>query len=229
MTKKGLKLIISYTLPVLAGYIFLGFAFGLLVRTKGFPIWYPSAMSIIIFSGAAEYAAIPILSQAFDPIGSFLLSLMISLRHLFYGIPMLGKYAKKNVKGFRYPLIYTLSDETFSIVSTTEPPADVNPRFFYAGVSFLDFFYWNLGTLLGAVAGNMISFNIAGLDFVLTALFIVLFIEQLKTKSGIASGFTGLIATGAALCMFGPDKMVMISMIIILVVLIAGRRLIDHD
>lgn len=229
MRKKGLKAIISYTLPVLAGYIFLGFAFGLLVRTKGFPIWYPSAMSVIIFSGAAEYAAVPLLSQAFDPLGAFLLSLMISLRHLFYGIPMLKKYDKKKVGALKPVLIYTLSDETFSIVSTIDPPEGVNPRLFYAGVSIFDFLYWNIGTLLGAIAGNLITFNVEGLDFVLTALFIVLFVEQLKTKRGMISGFTGLLATAAALIMFGPSKMVLVAMIIILAVLIGGKKVIDHD
>lgn len=229
MTKKSFKAIFSYTIPVLAGYIFLGFAFGLLVRTKGFPIWYPSAMSIIIFSGAAEYAAVPVLSQAFNPLGSFFLSLMISLRHLFYGLPMLKKYTKERTGKLRFPLIYTLSDETFSIVSTIDPPEGVRPIFFYGGISFLNFSYWNIGTLLGAVAGDLIHFNVDGLDFALTALFIVLFLEQLKTREGVLSGFTGLLATAAALSMFGPDKMIIVAMIVILAVLIIGRKFIEHD
>jgi len=229
MTKKSIKILFSYTLPVLAGYLFLGFAFGLLVRTKGFPLWYPSAMSVIIFSGAAEYAAVPLLSQAFDPLGAFFLSLMISLRHLFYGLPMLKKYSKDKMGNFRPALIYTLSDETFSIVSTIEPPEGIKPRVFYCGVSFLDFTYWNIGTLLGALAGDLISFNVEGLDFALTALFIVLFLEQLKSKQGVISGFTGFLAATVALITFGPENMVLVAMIVILTVLVLGRRCIAHD
>lgn len=229
MTKKSVKILFSYTFPVLAGYIFLGFAFGLLVRTKGFPLWYPSAMSIIIFSGAAEYAAVPLLSQTFDPLGGFILSLMISLRHLFYGLPMLKKYSKDKMGKLRPALIYTLSDETFSIVSTIDPPEGIKPRVFYCGVSFLDFSYWNIGTLLGALAGDLITFNVEGLDFALTALFIVLFLEQLKSKQGIISGFTGFLATAGALVMFGPSNMVLIAMIVILAVLVFGRRFISRD
>lgn len=229
MNTKGLKKTISYTIPVFAGYIFLGFAFGLLVRTKGFPVWYAVAMSVIIYSGASQYAAVPLLGQAFDPMGSFLLSLMISARHLFYGIPMLKKYSKENVGAARPVLIYTLTDETFSVVSTLNPPEGVKPKVFYSVISILDFLYWNLGTLLGAIVGNMITFNVEGLDFVLTALFIVLFLDQLKTKSGRISGFVGLITAAVALVLFGSGKMVLISMIAIMVILVTGRKVIPVE
>lgn len=225
--KKNFKAVFVHTIPVLAGYIFLGIAFGLLVRTKGYPIWFPVIMSIVIFSGALEFAAIPLLSQPFDPLGSFILAFMISARHLFYGIPMLKKY--KGIGASKPFLIFGLTDETFSILSTVDVPEGVKPKTFYFWVSFLNYLYWNTGTLIGTLFGNVVGDRAQGLDFALTALFIVLFVEQLKNKTGVISGFTGLIATAAVLMLFGSSNMVIISMIIIMIVLIGGRKVIDHE
>lgn len=221
------KTVFIYTIPVLAGYIFLGIAFGLLVRTNGYPTWYGVIMSIIMFTGALEFAAIPMLSQPFDPIGSFIFGLLLSARHLFYGIPMLKKY--KDMKGMKPFLIFGLTDETFSILSTVDCPKDIKPKWFYFGVTFLNYMYWNIGTYLGGLCGDLVGDKAQGLDFAITALFIVLFVEQLKDKKGVISGFTGLIATAAILMLFGSAKMVIISMIAIIVILVAGRKVIDRE
>lgn len=215
--KKLFKELFKYTVPVMAGYIFLGIAFGLLMRQKGFPIYYPVLMSLIIYSGALEFAAVPILSAPFDPVGSFILGLMLSARHLFYGLPMLQKY--KDTKKSKSFLIFGLTDETFSILSTMEVPEGLKPKHFYFGVSALNYSYWNIGTLLGALLGSMISLDLKGLDFTLTALFIVLFVEQLKDKAGVISGFIGLVATACVLALFGSEKMVIISMAFIMLAL----------
>ena len=215
--QKLIKELFRYTLPVMTGYIFLGIAFGLLMRQKGFPVYYPVLMSIIIYSGALEFAAVPILSAPFDPLGSFILGLMLSARHLFYGLPMLKKY-KDTAKSKPF-LIFGLTDETFSILSTVEVPNGLKDKHFYVGVTALDYLYWNIGTLLGALLGSILTINLKGLDFTLTALFIVLFVEQLKDKAGLISGFIGLIATSCVLALFGSEKMVIISMLIILLAL----------
>lgn len=225
MIKNSLKAAFPLTIPVMAGYIFLGVAFGLLIRTAGYPLWYPTVMSLLIYSGALEYAAIPLLAQPFDPLGTFILGLMISARHLFYGIPMLEKY--KNAGGLKWPLVHTLTDETFSISSSVDAPEGTDQRWFYAFISFFDFFYWVAGSTLGAVFGDLLPFELKGLDFALTALFIVLFIEQLKTREGLISGFTGLLATACILALFGSERMVILSMLVIIVVLVAGRRIIS--
>ena len=215
------------TIPVLAGYIFLGFAFGLLMRTRGFSFWIPIVMSIAIYSGALEFAAVPLLGAAFDPLGAFIIGIMLSARHLFYGIPMLKKYS---ATGKKKPfLIFGLTDETFSILSTVEPPEGTRPERFYLLVTLLDFSYWVIGTAIGAFAGSLITFDVTGLDFALTALFVVLFIEQLKNREGIMSGFAGLAASAAVLAIFAGSAFVLISMGVILVLLIAGRRIISHE
>ena len=221
------KAVFVHTIPVMAGYIFLGIAFGLLIRTNGYPTWYGVVMSLVMYTGALEFAAIPMLGQAFDPAGSFIFGLMLSARHLFYGIPMLKKY--KDTGAAKPFLIFGLTDETFSILSTVECPKQVSPKAFYVGVTLLDYLYWNIGTFLGGLCGSLLGNRAEGLDFAITALFIVLFVEQLKDKSGVISGFTGLLATAAVLIIAGSSKMVIISMLVILILLIGGRRLIEHE
>ncbi len=214
------------TLPVMAGYVFLGMTFGLLAKSEGFAWWVPVLMSLVIYSGALEFAAVPLMGS-FDPIGALLLGIMLSARHLFYGIPMLKKYeGTKMAKPF---LIFGLTDETFSILSTAEPEDGVNPSKFYVLVTLLDYIYWVSGTLVGAILGTAINLNLEGLDFVLTALFVVLFIEQMKTKSGILSGIVGVAASAVSLIAFGKTYFIVISMAMIASVLFAGKKVIDRE
>ncbi len=225
--KKAFKSAFPCTIPVLTGYMFLGIAFGLLMRTRGFSVWQPVVMSLLIFSGALEFAAVPVMLQPFAPVSSFVLGLMLSIRHLFYGIPMLSKY--RDAGKLKPVLIAGLTDESFSLLSATPVPEGIQPRHFYAAVCILCYSYWCCGTALGAIAGDFLPFDLTGLDFALTALFIVLFVEQVKTKSGKISGAMGLAASLAALLLTGPSRMVPFSMAAIVVLLLAGRRVMDNE
>ena len=147
---------------------------------------------------------------------------MVNARHLFYGISMLDKY--KGLGKIRTFLIYSLCDETFSISSSLVPPDGVNKKYFYFFISFLDYLYWVLGTFLGGVVGSVLSFNIQGLDFVLTALFVVLFMEQMKKQDNHISGLIGITSSIVGLVVFGANNMIIPSMIIILLALIFGRE-----
>lgn len=220
--KKSFKAAFPKTIPVLTGYLALGIAYGVLMETKGYGVQWSVLASICAFAGSIQYLAITLLTTAFDPLQAFLLSIMVNARHIFYGISMLDKY-----KGFgklRPFLIFMLTDETYSISSSINPPKDVNPKYFYATISFMDYFYWILGTFLGGVLGGFITFNTTGMDFVLTGLFVVLFIEQMTCKRKVSSGIIGLTCTAVVLLLFGPDNLVIISMILILVVLLLGRN-----
>lgn len=210
------------TLPVLAGFLFLGMAYGVLMQTKGFGSQWSVLMSMVAFCGSMQYVAITLLTVAFNPIQAFLLSIMVNARHLFYGLSMLEKY--KGLGKIRFFLIYTLCDETFSISSSVEPPENIDRKYFYFAISFLDYFYWVLGSFLGGMLGGLISFSTKGLDFVLTALFIVLFLEQMKKKENRISGLIGIVATAVALLLFGAENLVIPAMLIILLVLLAGRK-----
>lgn len=220
--RRTLAAAFPHTVPVLTGYLVLGMAYGVLMQAKGYGAIWAFLMSAVAFCGSMQFVAITLLASAFDPVGAFLMSLMVNARHLFYGVSMLGKY--RGMGWAKVPLVYTLSDETFSIVSSVEPPEGMRARDFYLAVSVLDYIYWVGGSVLGALAGKFIRFDTTGLDFALTGLFVVLFIEQVKNPENRRSGVIGMACTVAALAVFGADKLVIPAMILVLVVLLLGRK-----
>ena len=169
------------TIPVMAGYIFLGISYGVLSRTNGFPIWLPVVTALIIYTGSMEFLMVSILASAFHPMAAFVTALMVGSRHLFYGLSMLHKYHGTGRKKFY--LIYTTSDETFAVNYTAKIPAHVDKGWFYFWVSFLDQIYWVFGAFMGAVIGGLIPFETKGLDFVMTAMFLTIFIGQWVSDS----------------------------------------------
>ena len=220
--RRTLAAAFPHTVPVLTGYLVLGMAYGVLMQAKGYGAIWAFLMSAVAFCGSMQFVAITLLTGAFDPVGAFLMSLMVNARHLFYGVSMLGKYS--GMGWAKVPLVYTLSDETFSIVSSVEPPEGIGARDFYLAVSALDYIYWVGGSVLGALAGQFIRFDTTGLDFALTGLFVVLFIEQVKNPENRRSGVIGMACTVTALAVFGADKLVIPAMILVLVLLLLGRK-----
>ncbi|MEG0358793.1 MAG: AzlC family ABC transporter permease [Anaerorhabdus sp.] len=224
--KLSLKAAFPHTLPVLTGFLVLGMAYGVLMQTKGYSAIWAVLMSAIAFCGSMQFVAITLLTTAFDPFQAFFLSLMVNARHIFYGLAMLDKYkGLGKVKNF---LIYTLCDETFSITSSVNPPENCDLKSFYFCISFLDYIYWIGGTLLGSILGTFIAFNTAGLDFALTALFVVLFIEQIRIKENRIAGCIGLGCTLLSLFLFGENNLVIPAMGFILTLLLVRRKIICH-
>lgn len=221
-TKAALRAAFPVTIPVLTGFTCLGLAYGVLMETKGYgPLW-STLMSAIAFGGSMQFVAITLLTTAFDPVQAFLLSVMVNARHIFYGLSFLDKY--KGLGKLRAFLIYTLCDESFSLISTVEPPEDVEKKDFYCWISFLNYSYWVIATALGGLLGKFITFDTTGLDFALTALFVVLFMEQWKKKENRFAGVTGIVCAAASLALFGADRMVITAMILILLVLLGERK-----
>ena len=215
------------TVPVLTGYLVLGIAYGVLMQTKGYGVPWVLLMCCLAYCGSMQFVAITLLVTAFDPLQALLMSLMVNARHLFYGVSMLDKY--RGMGAAKFPLIYTLSDETFSIVSSVEPPEDVPRKDFYLAVSLLNYGYWAAGSVLGAVAGRFITFDTTGLDFALTALFVVLFLEQWKKPENRPAGVMGILCAAASLAVFGADNMVIPAMVLVLAVLLGARRRPDRS
>ena len=182
MKKKAFKAAFPFTIPIFAGFWFLGMTYGIYMNVSGFPFWYPMIMSITIFAGSMEFVAVNLLLGAFNPLQAFLLTLMVNARHLFYGISMLDKYRGTGAK--KPYLIFGMCDESFSINYTADIPKGVDKGWFMFFVTLLNQCYWFFGTSLGAIFGSFIHFNTEGLDFVMTAMFVVIFLEQwLKEKN----------------------------------------------
>ena len=218
----ALRAALPATVPVMTGYLCLGAAFGILLRTAGYGIGWSIAMSMICYCGSMQFVGVSLLTAAFDPFQALLMSVMVNARHAFYGLSMLEKY--RGTGPVRPVLICTLTDETFSLVSTLEPPEGVARRDFYFWISLLDYLYWQVGCTLGNAVGGLLTFDTTGLDFTLTALFIVLLLEQVKKKENRAAGIIGMVCTAASLAVFGPDNFLIPAMILLLAVLLGGRK-----
>lgn len=210
------------TIPVMTGFLCLGLAYGVLMQSKGYgPLW-STLMSAVAFGGSMQFVAITLLTAAFDPIQAFLLSVMVNARHMFYGLALLDKY--RGLGKIRAVLIYTLCDETFSLVSSLEPPPEADRKWYYLCVSLLDYAYWVAGTAAGGLLGNLLTFNTKGMDFALTALFVVLFLEQWKRRENRPAGAAGLACAAASLAVCGAENMVIPAMVLVLAVLLGGRK-----
>lgn len=209
------------TIPILAGFTFLGITYGIYMNVLGFSPLYPIVMSMLIFAGSVEFITGNLLLGAFDPIGAFVLVLLANARHTFYGLSMLEKY---NNTGWKKPyLIFGMCDESFSINYTAEIPEDVDASWYYFFVTLYNQIYWVMGASLGALFGSMIQFNTQGLEFVMTALFLVIFLEHwLKGKDHVSAGI-GLLLPLIALIVFGSERFMMPAMIGILIALTGLR------
>lgn len=190
MKKKAFRAAVPYTLPICAGFLFLGMSYGFLMKSKGFSFIYPMMMSLVIFAGSMEFVTVNLLLAAFHPLHAFLLTLMVNARHLFYGISMLEKY--KNM-GWKKPyLIYGMCDESFSVNCTADPPPDVDRGWFMLFVTLLNHIYWVTGSVLGALLGYAVHFDTTGIEFVMTALFLVMFIDQWERTKNHKPALAGL-------------------------------------
>lgn len=224
--KNAFKAAFPKTIPIMTGFLFLGAAYGIYARSAGLPIAVPIIMAAVVFAGSMEFVAVDMMTAAaiFDPWGALVMAIMVNARHLFYGISMLDKY--KNVGKKRWYLIFGMCDESFSINCTADIPEDVDRGRFYFFVTFLNQCYWITGTALGAFAGSF--FNIEGIDFVMTALLTVLFVDNLlKEKSHIGS-VVGVCAALLCLLIFGGDSFIIPSMLMILLGLTLLRKPIER-
>lgn len=215
--REALKAAFPHTIPIMTGFLFLGTSYGIYMRVSGFPWYYPALMAMTIFAGSMEFVAVNLLLSPFNPLGALVLTLMVNARHLFYGLAMLEKYKNTGLK--KLYLIFGLCDETFSINCTIEPPKHVDRSWFMFFVTLLNQCYWVMGATLGGVFGSLIAFNAKGLDFVMTALLLVIFLENWLKERNHWSSLIGLAATALSLLVFGASSFIIPAMLLIIAVL----------
>lgn len=222
MIKEAFITAFPYTIPIFAGFWFLGLTYGIYMNVSGFHFWYPMLMSLTIFAGSVEFVAVNLLLGAFSPIQALAMTLMINARHLFYGISMLDRFRGTGWK--RFYLIFGMCDESFSINYTAEIPEGVDRGWFMFFVTFLNHMYWFTGATLGGVFGSLIQFNTEGLDFVMTAMFVVIFMEQWLKEKNHTSSLLGLGLSLLCLLAFGAENFIVPAMIAIFGVLTFLRK-----
>ena len=210
----ALRAAFPYTVPIFAGFWFLAMAYGIQMSTSGFSFWYPMIMSAVIYGGSLEFVAVSMLLSPFAPVQTFLMTLMIQARHLFYGISMLDKYKSLGPK--KYYLIYAMCDETFSVNYTAKISENVDRGWFYFFVTLLNQLYWVSGATIGGLLGSLIHFDTTGLDFVMTAMFVVIFMEQWMKERRHFSELVGFLAAVFCRLVFGADNFLIPTMVCIL-------------
>ena len=222
---KALKAAFPHTIPIMTGFLFLGMTYGIYMNVSGFGFWYPMLMSMTIFAGSMEFVTVSMLLGGFHPIEALTMTLMINARHLFYGISMLDKYKGTGLK--KLYLSFGLCDESFSINYTAKIPEDVDKGWFMMWVTVLNQFYWVLGSTLGGIFGSLLKFNTEGLSFVMTALFVVIFLEQWMKEKNHTSAIVGILLSVLCLVIFGKDSFIIPAMVCILVVMTLLRKVVE--
>lgn len=219
---KTLKCAFPHTIPIMTGFLFLGMSYGIYMHVSGFSFWYPMLMAMTIFAGSVEFVCVNFLLGAFNPLQAFIVTLILNARHIFYGISMLDRF--KGMGWKKIYLIFGMCDETFSVNYTADIPKDVDSGWFMFFVTLLNQIYWVLGATLGGLFGSLITFNTEGLDFVMTAMFVVIFLEQyLKDKNHLSS-YIGLGVSLLMLIFFGAEHFMIPAISGILVCLSVARK-----
>ncbi len=226
----ALRAAFPLTLPVCAAYVFLGMTYGMLMVTAGFPAWLPVLTALVVYTGSLEFLLVDILASPFNPVSTLVTAVVVGARHLFYGISMLGRY--RGVGAKKPYLIYTTSDETFSVNYAAQIPEGIDHGWYYFWVSLLDQMYWVAGAGIGALCGSLITVDLTGLDFVMTAMFAVILLQQCFADGTRVRGWAGdhiselvgVLGSAGCLAFFGPDHFIVPSMVVILTALLAARN-----
>lgn len=219
------KYAFKQSLPIMAGYLVLGMGFGVLLETKGYGAGWAFLMSCFIYAGSMQYVTIDLLTGGVSLISAALMTLMVNARHLFYGISMIERY--RDTKPYKPYLIFSLTDETYSVVCSGTVPEGVDEKKYFFLVSLFSQCYWITGSVIGSLLGTMLNFNTAGIDFSMTALFLVVFVEQWRSTKKHASAIVGVAASLVCLLMFGADNFLIPAMISITVLLTGLRKQLD--
>ncbi len=228
----AVKAAFPHTMPVMAGYLFLGTAFGILLKGKGYGAVWALAMSLFIYAGSMQFVAAGLLAVSFSPLTALAVTLLVNARHLFYGLTMLEPFS---CMGWRKPyMVFSLTDETYALLSGMKPPSSAGEQNIFFFISLLNQSYWVLGSLIGSLAGKWITFDTSGIAFAMTALFVVIFVEQWlgAGKEKAVQGFLkahgpalmGVGVSVVSLLLFGPDQFLLPAMGGLLILFALLRR-----
>lgn len=220
---KTLKAAFPVTIPVMMGYLFLGATYGMLMADKGSSAVWSLLMSVFVYAGSMQFVAINFFAGGVNWATVIFITFMVNIRHIFYGLSMLEKFKDAGRK--KPYLIFSLTDETFSLLCSAKAPEGESPGLFFFFIALLDQLYWVAGSVLGGVAGGLLSFNTKGIDFAMTALFLVIFTEQWESTKNHLPAVAGVLASLVCLLLFGPSNFILPAMIVIAFVLISGSKL----
>ena len=220
--KLAFKKAFPYTIPVLTGYLFIGIAFGVMYAEKGYSVWWAVLMSVLVYAGSGQYLAVNFFVPGISFVQIIFMTLMVNIRHIFYGLTWLDKFHQMGEK--RWYMIFGLTDETYSLLCLTKTPKDVEEDKFMFAIVLLDQIYWVVGPAIGSILKNALPFNSEGIDFAMTALFVVIFTEQWLEVKNRMPALIGVISAILCLQLFGSTNFVLPTMILSVLVLFITRH-----
>ena len=219
--KKAFRPAFSVTIPVLCGYLFIGLAFGVMLRDIGFAPPWAFFSSLLIYAGSGQYLLVSLLAANASLVTVAAMTLLLNCRHIFYGLSFLETFHQMGRR--KWYMIFSLTDETYSLLCSLKTPEGIDPNAMRFWIAILDHSYWIAGSVLGAVIGGMLPFDSTGIDFAMTALFTVIFVEQWMSAKCHVPAFLGLSAAAVSLAILGPDNFILPAMVAICVMLAALR------
>ena len=223
MNKKALKRAFLDTVPVLTGYLFLGMGFGiLLIEQTGKGVLWALFMAVCMLAGSGQYLAVSLMAGGASVLSAALATFLVNARHIFYGISLVDTYKGSGKKKFY--MIFGLTDETYSLVTQNQPPEGMTRHQYCFMVTLLDHIYWVIGCVLGNVAGAVLPISFEGVEFVLTALFVTMFVEQWLSNKNHLPAIIGVVSTGVCLAIFGSEIFLIPSMALIAVLLVVSQK-----
>jgi len=220
--KKIIKESFILTIPVMLGYISVGMAFGLLFQSTGLNMGWGFLMSLLIYAGSMQFISIELFQESMGFLQIAIITFFVNMRHMFYGFSFIDKF--NQMKGKKAYMIFSLTDETYSLLCALKAENTKESHLLFFLIAAFNQFYWLIGTAIGILAGTLITFDTTGIEFAMTALFLVIFIEQWKSTKQHQPALIGIGASMIAMMMFGADNMILPTMALILIVLTLMRR-----
>lgn len=225
--KKEYLFAFTQTVPVLLGYIFLGIAFGLMLQNAGYGYVWAFVISLCVYAGSMQFVLVTLLAGTESLLYTAIMTLFINGRHIFYGLSFIERY-KKMGKAFPY-MVFSLTDETYSVLCNLKVPQGMDEKKVSVLISAMNHIYWILGSVLGAVIGRLISFNTTGIDFAMTALFVVIVVNQWLEKKNRFSTITGFITAIFTLAFLGPDSFLLPALTLDVIILLFFKKSADKQ
>lgn len=225
MSWRSLRAAFPLTIPVLVGYLCIGVAFGLMLQAAGYNFIWSFFMSLTIYAGSGQYLGVTLLAGCAGLGTVALLTFIINFRHLVYGLSMLEKF--KGMGWRKLYMIFSLTDETYALLAQVKAPEGVDEKSLYFSIALLDHLYWIAGSVLGSVAGAVLAFDTTGVEFAMTALFLVIAVEQWREKGNRIPALLGLGITLVSRLVMGADNMLIPALILIVTVLLPLRGKLD--
>jgi len=226
MSRKAIAAAFPGAVLVLTGFLAIGIAFGLMLQSIGYGAGWAFSMSLVIFAGSGQYLGVSLLALGAPLTAVALLTFIVTFRHLVYGLSLLEKL--RGMGWRKLYMMFGLTDETYALLSSANPPEGVKTHYFYFWIALLNHSYWLVGSVIGAVAGQLLGFDTTGVDFAMPALFIVIAVDQWKSYPRHLPALLGAVATVVCLALFGQENMLVPALAIIVLVLTLARPHLDH-